>query len=330
MFAKISKNKLLIFKTFFIFIGFISFFFGNAKEVLAESVTPNISYPAPSMGNKIHDYHYDIQISGFLYNVYNSKTEVAVFPDNTDASEFYSKKTLEIYYANTGKIETYSVPVRTDIVNENSNFGLPKESVPELVTFLSNKENAGIPVYFRLSKDNSNQAGYWNGPNTFEVPFDADEHKPVINQPTEGDQVVSGTGVPGDTIVITDGNGNELGTGTVDGDGKFEIPVNRPLEKGETITGTPETDGQKGTPGTTVVAEKPFDPEAHKPVINQPTEGNQVVSDAKNSNSNQGKERYALPKMGEKDNLFLYCVGLLLIIFILSIILYRKSDFEAK
>lgn len=142
--------------------------------------------------------------------------------------------------------------------------------------------------------------------------------------------MVSGTGVPGDTIVITDGNGNELGTGTVYGNGQFEIPVNRPLEKGETITGTPEIDGQKGTPGTTVVAEKPFDPEAHKPVINQPTEGDQVVSDAKYSNSNQGKERYALPKMGEKDNLFLYCVGLLLIIFILSLVLYRKLDFEAK
>lgn len=77
------------------------------------------------------------------------------------------------------------MPVRTDIVNESSDFGLPKESVPELVNFLSNKENAGIPVYFRLSKDNSNQAGDWNGPNTFEVPFDADEHKPVINQPKE-------------------------------------------------------------------------------------------------------------------------------------------------
>ena len=111
-----------------------------------------------------------------------------------------------------------------------------------------------------------------------EKPFDKDAHKPTVNQPTEGEQVVSGKGVGGDKITIKDKDNKVIGTGTVAEDGTFTVKTNRPLEKGEELTVTPTTDGKEGTPGTTTVAEKPFDKDAHKPTVNQPTEGEQVVS----------------------------------------------------
>ncbi|RHH67333.1 MULTISPECIES: Ig-like domain-containing protein, partial [Vagococcus] len=111
-----------------------------------------------------------------------------------------------------------------------------------------------------------------------EDPFDKDAHKPTVNQPTEGEQVVSGKGIGGDEITIKDKDNNVIGKGTVAEDGTFTVKTDRPLEKGEELTVIPTTDGKEGTPGTTTVAEKPFDKDAHKPTINQPTEGEQVVS----------------------------------------------------
>ncbi|WNF91537.1 Ig-like domain-containing protein [Vagococcus fluvialis] len=111
-----------------------------------------------------------------------------------------------------------------------------------------------------------------------EKPFDKDAHKPEVNQPTEGDQVVTGTGTPGDDIKLTDKDGNVIGEGKVGEDGKFEITPTRPLVPGETVTATPSTDGKEGTPSDTTVAEKPFDKDAHKPEINQPTEGDESIT----------------------------------------------------
>ena len=111
-----------------------------------------------------------------------------------------------------------------------------------------------------------------------EKPFDKDAHKPEVNQPTEGDESITGKGQPGDKIVITDKDGNVIGEGEVDKDGNFDIKPDRPLVPNEVITATPSTDGKEGTPSDTTVAEKPFDKDAHKPEINQPTEGDQVVT----------------------------------------------------
>ena len=117
-----------------------------------------------------------------------------------------------------------------------------------------------------------------------------------------------------------------IGTGTVAEDGTFTVKTDRPLEKGEELTVTPTTDGKEGTPGTTTVAEKPFDKDAHKPTINQPTEGEQVVSGKgvggdkitiKDKDNNVigtgtvGKQK--LPSTGEYDNKSLLSTGLLLL-----------------
>ncbi|MFP8866885.1 Ig-like domain-containing protein, partial [Enterococcus faecalis] len=109
-------------------------------------------------------------------------------------------------------------------------------------------------------------------------PYDGNAHKPTINPSKEGDKVITGTGIPGDKIELTDKDGNKIGEGTVGGDGKYEISPNRPVKEGETLTATPNTDGQKGTPESTVVGKKPYDGNAHKPTINPSKEGDKVIT----------------------------------------------------
>ncbi|OXL88291.1 hypothetical protein CA803_14845, partial [Staphylococcus aureus] len=83
---------------------------------------------------------------------------------------------------------------------------------------------------------------------------------------------------PGDNIKVTDKNGNVIGEGKVGEDGKFEITPTRPLVPDEKITATPSKDGKEGTPSDTTVAKKSFDKDAHKPAVNQPTEGDKSIT----------------------------------------------------
>ena len=71
--------------------------------------------------------------------------------------------------------------------------------------------------------------------------------KPSINEPTEGDNTITGTGTPGAEVVVTDKDGKEIGKTTVGTDGKWSVPVpaDRPLKKGETITATQTEDGKQ-------------------------------------------------------------------------------------
>ena len=62
------------------------------------------------------------------------------------------------------------------------------------------------------------------------------EHRPKVDTPTEGDEKITGEGYPGDEIIITDKDGNELGRGEVGEDGRFEIDLSRPLKPNESIT----------------------------------------------------------------------------------------------
>ncbi|MFB9220534.1 Ig-like domain-containing protein, partial [Kurthia sibirica] len=100
-----------------------------------------------------------------------------------------------------------------------------------------------------------------------DAPYDADAHKPTIKEPTAGDNKVDGTGVPGDTIILKDKDGNKIGEGTVDKDGNYSIKTDRPLEKDEVITATPNTGQNVGTPTDATVKDAPYDADAHKPTI---------------------------------------------------------------
>ncbi|MDE8042802.1 hypothetical protein PT033_08745, partial [Erysipelothrix rhusiopathiae] len=66
-----------------------------------------------------------------------------------------------------------------------------------------------------------------------------------------------------------DGKGKEIGKGTVDSEGNFDVKTDRPLEPNEVITITPQTDGKAGTPTEETVLDK----DAHKPTVNKPGSG---------------------------------------------------------
>ena len=81
---------------------------------------------------------------------------------------------------------------------------------------------------------------------------------PSINQPTEGDNAITGRGTPGAEIVVTDKDGKVIGTTTVDPNGNWTVPVptNRPLKPGETITATQTEKGKLPAQTTTTVKAK--------------------------------------------------------------------------
>lgn len=60
---------------------------------------------------------------------------------------------------------------------------------------------------------------------------------PSINDLTEGDTTVTGTGsTPGNTITVIDDSGKTIGTGTVDDNGKYSVTVDQPLVGGSTVS----------------------------------------------------------------------------------------------
>ncbi|MDE8135486.1 hypothetical protein PT069_09500, partial [Erysipelothrix rhusiopathiae] len=60
--------------------------------------------------------------------------------------------------------------------------------------------------------------------------------------------------------------GKEIGKGTVDSEGNFDVKTDRPLEPNEVITITPQTDGKAGTP-TTPKEASVLDIDAHKQMV---------------------------------------------------------------
>ncbi|MDE8199518.1 Ig-like domain-containing protein [Erysipelothrix rhusiopathiae] len=112
------------------------------------------------------------------------------------------------------------------------------------------------------------------GMETKSTVLDKDAHKPTVDKPTTGDSNLTGKGTPGDEIIITDGKGKEIGKGTVDSEGNFDVKTDRPLEPNEVITITPQTDGKAGTPTSLKV----FDKYSHKPDLNPMKDGDELVS----------------------------------------------------
>lgn len=79
----------------------------------------------------------------------------------------------------------------------------------------------------------------------------------------------------------------------------------RPIKEGETLTATPDTDGQTGTPVTAMVDKKAYNgTEQHN--SNQPT------SDS-------------LPQTGTNDSIFVVFIGLL-ITLLSGLLFFRKKE----
>ena len=82
--------------------------------------------------------------------------------------------------------------------------------------------------------------------------------KPKVNQPTEGDDEITGEGEPGSKIVVKDEDDNVIGETTVDEDGKWEVPVpeDNPLKENDKITVEQTEDGKKPSTEETTVKGK--------------------------------------------------------------------------
>ncbi|WP_296257256.1 Ig-like domain-containing protein, partial [uncultured Ezakiella sp.] len=122
-------------------------------------------------------------------------------------------------------------------------------------------------------------------PSTEETTVKAKEEssKPKVDQPTEGDDKITGEGEPGSKIVVKDEDDNVIGETTVDDDGKWEVPVpaDKPLEKDDKITvEQTEKDKKPSTEETTVKAKEEPTPEdtTKDPSIDQPTEGDDKIT----------------------------------------------------
>ena len=116
--------------------------------------------------------------------------------------------------------------------------------------------------------------------------------KPKINQPTVGDEKITGTGKPGATIVVKDGNGHEIGTATVKNDGTWEVtvPPAEQLVSGEKITATQtETGKSESEPATATVKDKTT-PTPQEPSVTYP-----------NTNIDKGETKKVTPDIKGKD-----------------------------
>ncbi|MFM1602341.1 Ig-like domain-containing protein, partial [Helcococcus ovis] len=104
---------------------------------------------------------------------------------------------------------------------------------------------------------------------------DKDNHKPNLNTLKEGDKVISGTGKPGDQVVVRDNNGNDLGIGLVDSKGNFNVKLNRDLRIGEKLTVLPFTGKTEGSKTTVQVSS---DLSKHIPVSDEIKSGDKHLT----------------------------------------------------
>ena len=86
---------------------------------------------------------------------------------------------------------------------------------------------------------------------------------PTIDEPTEGDDKITGKGEPGAKIEVKDKDGNKIGETTVKPDKTWEVdvPQDKPLKKGDVITATQtETGNEPSKPATATVKGKTTPP----------------------------------------------------------------------
>ncbi|MCD9060285.1 Ig-like domain-containing protein, partial [Staphylococcus chromogenes] len=124
-----------------------------------------------------------------------------------------------------------------------------------------------------ITDDNGNTSTPGNGTVTDTIAPDA----PVVNDPQPNDGIVTGSGEPGETVVVTFPNGDVV-TGTVGEDGTWtvNVPPTETLEEGEVVTAVITDDnGNTSTPGNGTVTDT-IAPDA--PVVNDPQPNDGIVT----------------------------------------------------
>ena len=158
---------------------------------------------------------------------------------------------------------------------------------PENGTEMTVDGNNGNPVVLTKDKLTANTDNL-----VVTKPAQDKSAKPNIDQPTVGDDKITGTGKPGATIVVKDGNNNEIGTTIVKPDSTWEVtvPGAEPLVSGETITATQtETGKDPSEPATATVKDKST-PTPQEPSVTYP-----------NTNIDRGETKTVTPDIRGKD-----------------------------
>lgn len=168
------------------------------------------------------------------------------------------------------------------------------------------------------------------------------------NENSQGEKVVSGDGTPGDHVVITDKNGNVVGTGDVDENGHFTITI--PDDKGvapgdeiSIIMTNPKTGEVSEAVIVTVVGESQSDMESRASSVETKTVQNAQVTKQSVGESiaavggiilgtNKKSGNLELPNTGvdQKVSFVQTLVGWLSFLFIIGFFLLKRSKREEK
>src|SRR5699024_2192260 len=123
---------------------------------------------------------------------------------------------------------------------------------------------------------------------------------PIVNDAFENDTEITGTGETGSTVQVTDNEGNEIGTAVIDGDGNFNVILDRPLVEGDLLEVIQFIEGENGElikSDPTIVTVLPVDGEEEETDdgSNGNDSGGTVDDDANGSGTNDGDGK-ELPK----------------------------------
>ncbi|MBJ8077545.1 isopeptide-forming domain-containing fimbrial protein, partial [Bacillus cereus group sp. N12] len=155
--------------------------------------------------------------------------------------------------------------------------------------------------------------------------------KPVIDPIKDTDKEITGTGTPGDEIIVKDPTGKEIGKTTVDKAGKWklDVPEGTKLTKGDEITAVAKKPGseKESEPAKTIVTgeEKPaIDPiKDTDKGMGTGTTGDKII--VKDPTQTIDPLRI-LPSTGGQFSIALYAGGLLLVIGLLFLVRSKRKN----
>ena len=102
--------------------------------------------------------------------------------------------------------------------------------------------------------------------------------EPSVKRPTAGEESLTGSGLAGATITITNAQGEQLGETTVDQDGNWQVDLGQPIAVGDTFTVTQTEDGKQPSAPVTTDAKDAAKATSAVPVVKPIAAGATTVS----------------------------------------------------
>lgn len=189
----------------------------------------------------------------------------------TATESFIMKHTFKLLDKDNKNAEITTLPkVLTDILPKDGKVSKDETYTPENLDPIKNvKEGDNFYDYTFINWDPTSAK---NEDKTFVGTWTKEQstsEKPIIDQPTEGDDKITGKGEPGSKVVVKDKDGKTIGETTVKEDKTWEVPVpkDKSLKKGDKVTVEQTEKGKKpNTNDTTVKGKKtPTPPTPSRP-----------------------------------------------------------------